>query len=482
VPEDTGGYMHFKNIWYTALIISAVCLLFSCEKSGSDSRPPLSFSADTIYFDTVFATTGSVTKELRVKNSLSEKLTIDEISLAGGINSQFRLNIDGEPAVSVTNVELERGDSVYIFVDVFVDPANIDSPVAITDSIMFRVAGEEMKVQLLAWGQDIFLVEKKIIKSETWGNSRPYVIYGNVTVDTLETLTIEAGARIYFHKNASLTMAGNIIALGTIGSPVLMASDRTEEIYEDVPGMWSGLFILNTSNGNRINNTIIRNSINGIHIGEVSGSGSLPDLKLFNSEIYHSTVSALAIINCNVEAVNSVFSHCGKFCISIRAGGNYSFTHCTVFNIWDWGYRLTPSLYVSEKPVVTGGTTNQLYLDVNNSVIYGDISSEILIIQGSKSLKGNYFFDHCLIKLDTINSGFWNREWFPGVQVNKDPKFIDHFNWDFRPDTLSPLIDKGDPLYMVEFPVDIRGVSRLTDGLPDGGAYERVPGEHKKSN
>jgi hypothetical protein len=245
--------------------------------------------------------------------------------------------------------------------------------------------------------------------------------------------------------------------------------------------MWGGIFILNTSNGNRINNTIIRNSINGIYMGEAAVSGSVPDLKLFNTTICHSTVTALAAINGNIEAVNSVFSHCGKFCISIKGGGNYSFTHCTVFNIWDYGFRLTPSLFVSEKPIVTGGTAGQLYLDVNNSVIYGDLISEIGIVTVSSTLTGNYFFDHCLIKLDTINSAFWTEERFPGVLVNKNPKFIDYLTWDFRPDTLSPLINNGDPLYMVDFPVDIRGASRQADGLPDAGAYERIPGEHKES-
>ena len=309
----------------------------------------MSFSDDTIYFDTVFATIGSTTRELRVKNNETGKITISEITLSGGNSSQFRLNIDGEPAVQKTNIELEGGDSIFIFVDVFVDPSSSNSPVAVTDSIIFNVSGKVMKVQLLAWGQDVVLINKKTIGSETWDRLKPYLIYGNVTVDTLETLTIQEGTRIYFHKNASLTMAGNIIASGTLASPVLMAGDRTEKMYEDIPGQWSGLFILNTSNGNRINNTLIRNSINGIYIGEVSSSGPVPDLKLFNTGIYHSTVTALSVIKGNIEAVNSVFSHCGKYCISIRAGGNYSFTQCTIFNVWDWGYRLTPSLFVSEK-------------------------------------------------------------------------------------------------------------------------------------
>jgi hypothetical protein len=51
--------------------------------------------------------------------------------------------------------------------------------------------------------------------------------------------------------------------------------------------------------------------------------------------------------------------------------------------------------------------------------------------------------------------------------------------YDFRPDTLSPLIDNGNSLYISTYPYDFRGVSRSIDGNPDIGAYERVIGEDR---
>ena len=155
---------------------------FSCERMQSSDNLKLLFSEDTIHFDTVFTTIGSTTRELRVKNRENKRINISHIYLSGGPGSQFGLNIDGEPTFEKRNIELEAGDSIFIFIDVLIDPTRKDAPVVITDSIIFVVGDNIQKVQLLAWGQDIFLVSKKLIQSEIWYKSKPYVIYDNVTL------------------------------------------------------------------------------------------------------------------------------------------------------------------------------------------------------------------------------------------------------------------------------------------------------------
>ncbi|HOU30208.1 MAG TPA: choice-of-anchor Q domain-containing protein, partial [Bacteroidales bacterium] len=86
---------------------------------------------------------------------------------------------------------------------------------------------------------------------------------------------------------------------------------------------------------------------------------------------------------------------------------------------------------------------------------------------------------HCLIKLDTISSNFWKTGRFTDNLVNKNPRFIDENAYDFRPDTLSPLINTGNKQVVNIYNEDYRGTTRLTDGLPDIGAFERIPGEKK---
>ncbi|MBE0679601.1 MAG: hypothetical protein IH592_12635, partial [Bacteroidales bacterium] len=51
---------------------------------------------------------------------------------------------------------------------------------------------------------------------------------------------------------------------------------------------------------------------------------------------------------------------------------------------------------------------------------------------------------------------------------------------DFRPDTLSPLLDRAGRTEAVTWPGDIRDKPRMTGDGPDIGAYERQPGERRK--
>jgi hypothetical protein len=461
------------------ILISLIAFLFSCEKNITSGTKGLVFSDDTIYFDTVFTTIGSTTRELRVRNAENHRVRIDEVYLGGGEDSQFRINIDGEPVFRKQNFEMDAGDSIFIFIDVFVDPTGNNSPVAVSDSIIFRCQGIVQQVQLLAWGQDILLFNNEIIKSQNWQEVKPYVIYNNIFVDTLETLTIGEGVRVFFHNRASMTVAGKLIIDGSAESPVLFASDRIEEVYDDVPGQWKGIMFLNTSKGNSFNHAIIRNAVYGIQLGEAKTGTDSPEIYLLNTDISHSSVSCFSAYNSNVEAVNCIFSHAGNYCIFLAAGGDYSFAHCTVSDSWEYGFRLTSAVTIAEQPVIPGGITSMINLGFKNSVMYGDKKSEIDIIPSSGAYSGDYLFDHCLLKVDTINAAFWSDTIFTGSLINKDPRFINARLYDFRPDTLSPLIDNGNPLFIAVFPEDIRGVSRSVDGKPDIGAFERIPGEER---
>ncbi len=432
-----------------------------------------------MYFDTVFSTIGSTTRELRIKNPDSQKLIIDKIWLAGGTASQFRLNIDGESVDSRQSVEIEGGDSIFIFADVNVDPTNQSSPLSVRDSILFSAGGSLFKVQLLAWGQDISLFENKVIGSQQWTSAKPYVIYGNLTIDTLATLTVNEGSRIFFHRNGSLKVAGTLVVNGTIASPVIFRGDRLEKMYDDIPGQWTGITILNVSKGNTVANALISNSVNGLTLGEPGGGALNPDLDLSNTSIMHSTVSCLNAFHGKITAWNDIFSHAGKYCINISSGGDYSFIHCSVFNQWDYGYRQTPAVSVSENSDPPVGPSELMDFSFNNSVAYGDMMSELIITPSSSGYTGTYLIDHSLLKLDTLNSSFWSASRFTGVLINRDPRFINISGYDFRPDTLSPLIDNGNPFYSISFPFDIRGESRIKNGKPDIGAFERIAGEHK---
>src|SRR3984957_7380509 len=124
-----------------------VCLVFlfaiSCRKStfitGKDAT--VGFSADTLFFDTVFVTTGSVTESVKIINSNNQKLHLTDVRLMGGAQSYFAINIDGSPGPEQDNIDLDAGDSLYIFAAVQIDPNSVNLPFIVSDSIQVAFNG-----------------------------------------------------------------------------------------------------------------------------------------------------------------------------------------------------------------------------------------------------------------------------------------------------------------------------------------------------
>ncbi|RYG53596.1 MAG: hypothetical protein EOO01_03950, partial [Chitinophagaceae bacterium] len=132
------------------ICVSATFLLFGCRKdsfiTSADAR--ISVTVDTLKYDTVFTTVGSVTQSFKIINENNQKLRLSSIKLMGGNSSAFKINIDGVPANAATNLELEANDSVYVFVRVTVDPNTGNLPFIIRDSIQLMYNGNEKFVQL----------------------------------------------------------------------------------------------------------------------------------------------------------------------------------------------------------------------------------------------------------------------------------------------------------------------------------------------
>jgi len=95
---------------YTLPLILVLCLglIISCSKDDFNTSPDvrIEFSSDTLKFDTVFVSAGSVTKTLKIINPNDEKISISSIELSGGLQSAFKLNVDGSSGPSASNKEI----------------------------------------------------------------------------------------------------------------------------------------------------------------------------------------------------------------------------------------------------------------------------------------------------------------------------------------------------------------------------------------
>jgi len=103
-------------------LIGFLLLVCSCRSDFETvaSTGDLTFSKDTIYLDTVFTNIGSSTYRLKVYNKSKNDITIPTIKLAKGLNSKYRMTVDGmqgSEGKSFNNVELLAKDSLYIFIE-----------------------------------------------------------------------------------------------------------------------------------------------------------------------------------------------------------------------------------------------------------------------------------------------------------------------------------------------------------------------------
>ena len=478
-----------------------IILLSACRKPDVyfQGSANLRFSVDTLVFDTVLTTIGSVTKRIKVYNDLSEDLLINEIRLAKTGDSPYRLNIDGLQSDIAYDVILRSKDSLHIFVETTINPNNSNSPLIHTDSITFLTNGKIQDIDLVAWGQDahfhysnsFFVFESEdpetpndtlfyfsITESTTWTNDKPHVIYGNVIVHEGGSLNILAGSHVYLHHNANLIVleGSSLKILGEVSNPVIVTSDRLDEYYRDLPGQWGRIWLAGGSIDNHIQNAIIKNGTIGLHVDTVASTFN-PTLRLENSIIANNSSYGILAYSSRIEASNCQITDNGAHDLYLFAGGDYRFSHCTFAN-YSSGHQ-APSIRMSNYYEDVNGNEQLRPMeraDFENCIIYGRIQSE-LGIEETENASFNYKFNNCLMKLKESDYDISNSAHFANNTYNGEPKFIqtiDAYEYNYQLDTLSSAQNAAAVNIALQFPYDLLGNSRLSDNGPDIGAYERI--------
>jgi len=278
-------------------------VLSSCRKDFefSPSTGSLTFSKDTVYLDTVFSNIGSSTYQLKVYNQSNENIMVPVVKLGSGEASHYRLNVDGMVGKVFENVEILAKDSLFIFIETTVDINNLpslDGTFLYTDHIEFDTNTKLQKVALVTLVQDAYFIYpnrdnttkiietltlnvggqavetniqgRELLPSElTFTNDKPYVIYGYAAVPNGETLTIDAGARVYFHDNSGLIVTEGATlhingALSTdqtaLENEVILEGDRLEPFFSNIQGQWGYIWLMDGNINNTINYTTINNA------------------------------------------------------------------------------------------------------------------------------------------------------------------------------------------------------------------------------
>ncbi len=463
---------------------------WSCRDDGFDSSPHLrlSFSQDSLLFDTVFTTKGSSTRTFRVYNTHNRRIRLNDIMLAGGAQSFYRMNVDGRSGTMLKDVTIEPNDSIFVFVEVTIDPVNQSLPLTIVDSILFNINGHIQDVKLVAWGQDAHFIHPNytdpntglsfhiIDENTTWTSGLPYVVYGIAAVAPGVTLRIEEGSNIHFHNNSSLIFLqqSSLKVDGSLENPVTFQGDRLETFYREQPGQWGRIWFTATSRDHEIDYAIIKNGTVGLHV-DTLGSYTDPTLRIRNTVIKNMSLAGLLAQGSHVEAENLAIANCGEHAMILALGGNYDFRHLTIANYFSIKARNTPSVFINNYYEDIDGQIQQrdfVNLYFANSIIYGSNQEELGfdLLEGTES---GFIFDHCLIRTRMDLS-------LPGFKevISQDPLFHNNAVHDFRLTDNSPAIGKGDPDIAIAIPFDLQGLDRTH--RPDLGALQYTHIEEEK--
>jgi hypothetical protein len=482
--------MNFKRTVFFISLLSGFAFILqmqSCRLDDFDTSPDvkLVFSTDSLLFDTVFTTVGSATRYFKVYNPGNSRVNISHLDLAGGNNSYFRMNADGRAGRNLTDIEIGPRDSIFVFVEVTVDPVDQDLPLIITDSIVFSINNNVQNVKLVAWGQDAHFLSYNytfpdtdvrvhlLLEDTHWSGPKPYVVYGIVLVAPNVTLTIDKGTRVHMHHRSSLVCypESTLKVRGTLEEPVVIQGDRLEKEYSDRPGQWGLIYLMVTSRDHEIDYAVIKNGTYGVVMDSI-GSLTEPSLRIRNSIIKNMDQIGLELNGAWAEVSNTLVANCGVNAIVMQYGGNYDFRHVTVANY----YSMPGPIRQSHSVVI-----NNFYLDENripqvrpiekayfgNSIIYGSLQEEILINFYPDNSSANFLFDNCLVRTTTHNELSFG---FANSIFNQNPRFFGVTSWDYRLQEESPAIGVGSSVIASELPFDILGNSRAE--RVDLGAYQ----------
>lgn len=457
----------------SVLALLSLFVLFSCRKESFITSPDarLSITVDTLKYDTVFVTAGSVTQIFKIINENNQKLRLSSVKLMGGNGSAYKMNVDGIPTTESSDIEIEANDSVYVFVQVNVDPQTANLPFVIRDSIEVRYNGNRRLVQLEAWGQNAhFFRDKEVTVNETWTNDLPYVILGYLHVDDNATLTIEKGCRLYVHADAPVVIDGTLQVNGLKDTVdrVYFSGDRLDEPYRDYPASWPGIFFTTSSKDNVLNYAVIKNAYQSLAVEDPSPNSN-PKLTLNECIIDNSYDAGIIALNTSITATNCLISNCGKNIVLVK-GGLHRFTHCTVATY-------SNSFINHRNPVLTiadhDGANGIAAMDAifKNCIFWGEnglVDNEVVVDRkGASSFVVN--FDHNLWKVKTTPANITSTQVLNDQAPQFDSINVSRNYYDFRLKASSPAINKGVATAIL---TDLDSRPRSV-GIPDLGCFER---------
>lgn len=445
-----------------AFFMFPIILFSQCsyEPDFSDEAVVLTFSTDTIQFDTIFAERTSITKRLIIRNPSKNPVILDEIRLDMP-NGPFSLTVNGIPGKQFTDEPLLAEDSLLVLIEATIDQTQENNPFVIRDQLAVSNNGNNQSIIIEAWGQNAhYLTDSVLTCNTTWTSEKPYVLQQNILIDSACSLTIEPGTRIYSGRDSFILVRGTLQVNGEKDSTVIFTNDRLDAPFNDAPGQWGGFIFFEGSKRNTFSFAEIKNSVVGLNLNTYDNDNEA-DVSIQNTIIGNTSSSAIIALYSDFEAVNSII-HTSPQPLAVHlGGGNAHYIHCTFSNSFS-ASRESASVLMSDFGVDNEETQylNPLNITLINNIIYGPLQNELEIVENEA---GNISLSMNNNLLKTSISSF---DQFGNI-LNEQPLFNQASNYDFRLLENSPAINAALNTTLL---IDFSGKER--DENPDIGAWE----------
>ncbi|MBQ4508016.1 MAG: hypothetical protein II970_03880 [Paludibacteraceae bacterium] len=480
-----------KQIYKTALIIAATLLAISaCQNERVSDNPSmrLSFSADSVWFDTVFTGSGSSTQTVMVYNRNKNAVRISDITLKG---EWFHINLDGENDKSrLHDMTLNGGDSLFLFVRVHVPEQNENTPVVVTDTIWFFTNGNKQAISLLAYGQDVHVIKTDGRRTETgemtFDNDKPWLVFD--TLICTGRVIMPEGTTLYMHQGASLLLAGGLSARGTREKPVRITGDRLDKLFAHVPyqaasGQWGGLWLIqrkeDTAHKDTLNHTDILSGTTGLYCTSEKET-DLPHVVIANSRIHNHAAYGIVLLNTDAEIWNTEVSNCASYCLYL-SGGRHVLTHNTIASYFGWPHT-NLNIHTTGKEDAAAVYINNLDKEspktevvMRNNIVAGARKNNMVLATPladyyEGEFSGNYLQCDSLLTKDGEQNTYGSTT--DTVFVNTWYRYKEYVYYDFRLDSISPARCAGDSSVLKDerFTTDRLGNKR-GGRKPDAGCY-----------
>lgn len=470
--------MRQMRYFILTIIVGISLMTVSCIEDGFSTSPAdvLTFSRDTVSFDTVFTDLGTPTARLVVKNTAKKGVKISSIRFKNP-DTRFSLNVDGTSGREFSDIEIRGRDSIYVFIECYIPSTADNEPSLVEDALEFVTNGVTQDVVVEAYGQNVTRLRNTRISSDMIMTAeRPYVIFDSLTVESGSCLTIEPGARLLFHDGAKLVVEGTLQALGSEDKKIAMRGDRLDNVlpnvsYDIMAGQWNGIRIASGSFDNRLEYVDMRSTVSGLQVDSCADLSRLK-LELVNSWLHNSQGNVLSSRYAKVNAYGCCFSEAGGSVVSLT-GGEHEFLQCTIANNYLFSAIRGPLLWLGHifpKHQDGGNVQPLMRARFENSIIYG-LGDDLN--EGDLTGSDVTFRYVSLKAAGSDDANFINCFW------DTDPLFLTvrvdyYFNYRLQDD--SPVKSSGEASLLTPLVMkDMDGVDRLQYGAPSLGAYQWVP-------